>query len=445
MSHSRVKVVRIEEYDSKHIQENLPNSIFDIINKGDKVVLKPNWVKESHQKKISEWEYVITHPSIITAVILKVIEKLGCSGELRVIDGPQFDSSFEKIISYYPVDYWKEIAFSNNIKFEIIDLRDEYYIMEDEVIIKKKKLLGDPRGSVQYNLTNDTSEFFGHRKSKRGYFGAYYDINETNKAHNGNDNLYKVSKSVIDCDVFVNLPKLKTHKKAGITCCLKNLVGINTYRNFLPHHSEGGPSESGDQFPEENLNSRIEGPIMAWVKQNLIQNEAMAKMFKPVKRIGRYLFGDTSEVVRSGNWYGNDTIWRTVIDLNKILLYGETSGTLRDDNWGKTKKYIGIVDGIIGGEGNGPMMPDPVKMGYVICGNNPVAIDAVCAKLMGFNPLKIPSISNSFDINKYPICDFAYHDICLEVKNNSFQIDETPSGMVVPFKPHFGWENYLND
>ena len=27
--------------------------------------------------------------------------------------------------------------------------------------------------------------------------------------------------------LVVNVPKLKVHKKAGITCCLKNLIGIN--------------------------------------------------------------------------------------------------------------------------------------------------------------------------------------------------------------------------
>ena len=32
-----------------------------------------------------------------------------------------------------------------------------------------------------------------------------------------------------------SLPKLKTHKKAGITCALKNLIGINGNKEYLPH------------------------------------------------------------------------------------------------------------------------------------------------------------------------------------------------------------------
>jgi len=41
------------------------------------------------------------------------------------------------------------------------------------------------------------------------------------------------------------------------------------------------------------------------------------------KQAGKIAFGDTEEVVRSGNWFGNDSHWRMCLDLNKLLLYGE--------------------------------------------------------------------------------------------------------------------------
>ena len=40
------------------------------------------------------------------------------------------------------------------------------------------------------------------------------------------------------------MPKLKTHKKCGVTISLKNLVGLNTNKNLLPHHSLGTPSRA---------------------------------------------------------------------------------------------------------------------------------------------------------------------------------------------------------
>jgi len=33
---------------------------------------------------------------------------------------------------------------------------------------------------------------------------------------------------------------LKLHRKAGITCALKNLIGINGNKEYLPHHRLGG-------------------------------------------------------------------------------------------------------------------------------------------------------------------------------------------------------------
>jgi hypothetical protein len=51
--------------------------------------------------------------------------------------------------------------------------------------------------------------------------------------------------------VVINLPKLKTHKKTCITGALKNLVGINGNKEFLPHHRKGGASDGGDCYSAE--------------------------------------------------------------------------------------------------------------------------------------------------------------------------------------------------
>lgn len=54
-------------------------------------------------------------------------------------------------------------------------------------------------------------------------------------------------------DVFINLPKMKVHKKTGVTLSLKNLVGINADKNWLPHYSGGSPRNGGDQFSNINI------------------------------------------------------------------------------------------------------------------------------------------------------------------------------------------------
>jgi uncharacterized protein (DUF362 family) len=56
-----------------------------------------------------------------------------------------------------------------------------------------------------------------------------------------------------------------------------------------------------------------------------------------------------------------------------------------------------VVDGIIAGEG-GEIGSTPVKMGVIIAGNDLIAVDAVCAAIMGFNPMSIGYIKKAHEI-----------------------------------------------
>ena len=51
-----------------------------------------------------------------------------------------------------------------------------------------------------------------------------------------------------------------------------------------------------------------------------------------------------------------------------------------------------IADGIIAMEGNGPLNGTPRALGRAILADDPVAADATCARLMGFDPRKIAHI-----------------------------------------------------
>jgi len=437
---AQVQVARCHGYDEGTIASLLPDRPFLQVKPGDKVVLKPNWVFQSHRYKPQEWEYVITHPAVLGAVLDKVLARLAGRGRVSILDGPMTDASFDKLIARYPVEAWRERARRAGVELEIIDLRDHEWTLKDGVIVERRELPGDPRGKVVVDLPGEHSEFFGHAKSKRGYYGADYNLEETNSAHDGTRNLYSVSRTVMEADVFINLPKLKTHRKAGITCCLKNLVGINTYKNYLPHHSEGGPGEGGDQFPADNVNARLEGPLITFVKQHVLQNRLLARVLAPLKRVALRIFGDSSTTVRSGSWYGNDTLWRTIVDLNKVLMYCDAKGVMRP---GHRRRYIGVVDAIVAGEGDGPLSPDPVPMGYLVCGVNPVAVDTACAALMGFEPRAIRSVQRAFGARYYPLCDFSIADVSLAFGDAAFGVDELPGERVVPFRAQFAWRGHV--
>ena len=443
MSASDVFVFNIPDYNSSEIYDVLPEEVFSLIVPGNTIVLKPNWIRESHISRPEEWEQVITHPVVITAVLKKVLDKLKGQGKISIVDSPETASSFEKILSHYPVSLWKSMTDEAGIALDIIDLREDEWISDANVIIKRKKLPGDPLGSTQVNLLNDASEFFTHSPSKKGYFGADSDISETNMAHDGSNNLYRVSRTVLEADVFINLPKLKTHKKAGITSSLKNLVGINTYKNFLPHNSIGTFEDGGDQFPVKNSKSVIESFLMPFIHRYILVNPVLSRLFSPLMGLGKKIFGDNSKTIRGGSWYGNDTMWRTILDLNKVLFYANPDGTMRKGEWSASKKYITVVDGILAGEGEGPKSPDAVKLGYLFCGTNPVATDAVCANFMGFDPLKIPAISKAFSVNRYSLTDFNYDQIVAKINNENFKPGEIPPKFLKNLRPHHGWTGHI--
>ena len=438
---------RCASYDGRRIDKILSDwePLFrNRIYSGQTVVLKPNWLSHSHKYDENEWEAVITHPAVITSILKKVLQCLEGHGKVIITDAPQTQSSWKKIMARMTPEVWMEMGAKSGVEIELLDLRDDEWTTKGDVIIKREKLVGDPLGSTECDL-NEFSEFVTHSPSKKGYYGADYDLSETNLAHSNGYHRYRVSRSVVSADVFINIPKMKTHKKAGITCSLKNLVGINTYKNWLPHHSEGTPDEGGDQFPRSNIKSKFEGLLFEQFISVLWSHKSFGKWLVPVKGLGRAVFGDTREVIRSGNWYGNDTIWRMILDLNKLLLYADPDGTLRGDKFENRKSYISVVDGIISGEGNGPEAPDAKQTGLLIAGTNPVAVDTVCAKLMGFDWQKIPSIRNSFSISHYPICDFKYEDIV--INSTSPQFNETLTNVsekaLFRFTPHFGWENHI--
>lgn len=438
-----VFVKKVLDYDEEVIFKALETKLFESVKTAKKLVIKPNWVREAHLERPDQWDYVITHPILISAVIRKVLDLMPSGGRISIIDGPEFSSSFEKLISYYPVQQWKERAIEKQICIEIIDLRDEIWEDDGNVVIKRIKNKGDPRGSTQIDLAGELSEFWGHSKSKKGYFGADSDIEETNQAHNGFNNLYRVSRTAIECDVFINLPKLKTHKKAGITCCLKNLVGINTYRNFLPHCSLGIKEEGGDQFSSSGTRQRVEGKLMPVIHQYIRTQTLLSKVFSPFMKLGKCIFGNNKVTIRGGSWFGNDTIWRMILDINKILMYGNPDGTLRSEALQNRKNYIAVVDAILCGEGNGPKIPEPKKLNYLIQGCNPVEVDIVCAELMYFDYKRIPVIKQAFRISNYSLISCDEKDIDVIFEDEIYNIENIPKEKKSLFVASNGWLNNI--
>jgi uncharacterized protein (DUF362 family) len=411
----------------------------DFVRPGDNVVLKPNWVKEHDERHPgpNHWEHVITHPSVIEGVIAWVAPRLQGSGSILVCDAPQTDSSFAKLREYCQLD--EMIARCRGmfpgLRIELLDLRPEEWHAVDGVTVSKQALPGDPKGSTHVKLNAD-SEFVKFHGLGQLY-GASYNMAETNERHRDTTHEYMLCRTPMEADVLINIPKLKCHKKVGLTCALKNMVGINSNKNWLPHHTEGTPEQGGDQFPKATMKAKLEHSLMGRIKRALFGNHLLSQLFVPVKKLGRFIFGDTQKVVRSGNWHGNDTCWRMVVDLNKCLFYFDGSGAMRT----KPLRYLAVVDGIICGEGNGPMAPDPKPCGIIVVGTNPLAVDSVCCALMSFDWTKLRMLVGAFAVKAKRIATFT-HDEIRVVSNEASKakpLGEYRKEDGFAFKPHFGW------
>jgi uncharacterized protein (DUF362 family) len=419
------------------------NPLSGLIRPGETVLLKPNLIKESHPRDPEGWQYVITHGAVIRAAAEYVFRALEGTGRVIVADAPQTDSSFSAIRDLLGLDLLERHYRRRNLDFSLIDLRKEEWTSREGVVVSRRKLQGDPAGYIAYDL-GPASEFRHHDGAGR-YYGADYATGEVNRHHSDGRHEYLVAGSVIKADVVFSLPKLKTHKKAGITVALKNLIGINGDKNWLPHHTERDPeSGGGDERPEADRSARIESALVGRVRKLTLAAPRVGPwIHRGAKRMGRRVFGDSEDVIRNGNWWGNDTVWRTCLDLNKILLYGNPDGTMREPGKRNRKRHYVLVDGIVAGQGRGPMNPDPFPAGLMVFGIHPPDVDAACAVLMGFDPERIPIIREAYRCESYPLVDWSWRDVPLASNRPEWNAALAGIESTFRFEPHFGWKGHI--
>jgi uncharacterized protein (DUF362 family) len=420
------------------------NPLGELIHPGETVLLKPNLVKETHPRDADGWLYTLTNGSVVRAVADYVWRALDGRGKMILADAPQTDTSWERVVHILGLDTIRDFYQDRGVDFELVDLRQEEWENRGGVIVARRPLAGDPYGYVDFDLAQK-SEFVGHGGAGH-YYGADYDSAEVNYHHSGGRHQYRVAGSAILCDAVFSLPKLKTHKKAGITVSLKNLVGVNGDKNWLPHHTEGNPEQGGDEHPNPSASHRFERAAAARFRDFALHTPGIGPwVLRRARRVGTRVFGDTEDVIRSGNWWGNDTAWRMCLDLNKIILYGDGEGILRTGGSAALRRHLVLVDGVVAGEGRGPMNPDPVHAGIVAFGLHPASTDAACAYLIGFDPDRIPIVRQAFCCRELPLAGWDWREVKVVSNQPSWNgpITDIPDSETFHFRPHFGWAGHI--
>lgn len=405
----------------------------DIIKPGSSVLLKPNWVFHYNQSN-KGIESLVTHSNFIEVVFKEVLR---CNpGKVIIGDAPIQGCNFDKLIKKEWVDKLRSYS---PVEFEIKDFRrtaihnehgDLSHGVEENRFARSNYIL--------FDMGSD-SVLEPISKTKGQFRVTMYDPRKLDETHRSGKHQYLLEKTPFEVDVILNLPKLKTHQKAGITGSLKNLVGINGNKDYLPHHRIGGSKSKGDCYKGNPLDKKIIEILIDNANKRI--NQPSYKYFAiPAKYLLyiRKIFGFNSEI--TGGWYGNDTIWRTVLDLNSLLLYGTRDGIIHKTQ--QRKVYI-ITDAVIAGERNGPLNVDPVSLGVITYGESSAFVDLVNTFLMRFDWKKIPMIREAFNDLPLPLALRPPDDCIVNVNGCPTELNKLSYEIGHKFVPAPGWIDHI--
>lgn len=411
------------------------NPLGEYIKPGDTVVIKPNMVK--HCESLLKYECTLTHPSVVRVVIDYCI--IAKAGKIVVGDAPiqgaEMDSIKEEYFYNNLIDYYKE----KGIAIEFVDFRDLIVKTINGLIITKKEKNPTSREYITVRMGKESKHY---KDSFRGKYETCGYINEEiNTFHREERHDYVIAREILEADCIINLPKPKTHRFAGITGAQKNFVGSCSDKESLPHFKAGSSCIGGD---ETNSNS-ILSKLIAYCYRKYLWN------CKKEKKLKAYIYGFLHRLLYRikgnkfyvhGAWYGNDTIWRTIIDLNKIMLYADKEGKLIWDM--PQRKILTIGDMIIAGEKEGPLEPSAKPLGMVMIAGNAAIFDYVFCKITGFDEKLIPTVYHSVRNTKISIENWEKIKLNSNVKEfNQIELKDADFKGKFNFKPHPFWKEIL--
>lgn len=436
-------------YDADNFGTASWNPLRWLVEPGMTVVLKPNFVRSRHFAKKDPYS-MITHPSVLRAIADYVWIALNGRGKIIVADAPQYDGNWAELLELTKLDEVQ--SFFNSRRegaFDILDLRD-YWSRGKHFPSMRIPLEGDPNGKVTVNL-GKLSAVKDVTDPKRLY-GAVYHRQELIKNHSGDRHIYDLSGTVMKADVVISVPKLKTHKKVGVTMNIKGLVGISTNKNLIVHYSLGTKENGGDQYPLNHFTKMEERLIRT---ERWMYDFFLAKRSVPLEYIHRSIYWLHGKLIKPlgigvkkekrlldvGNWYGNDSAWRMCVDLIKLILFADKAGSVHKT---QQRRLFSVIDGIIGGENKGPLEPDPNSSGVLLASENFLAADIVGTRLMGFDPLKIKTFSY---LMKEGSWDYGVRDLSdIEVLSSDEKVRNCLDDNLERFydyRPYPGWIGHI--
>lgn len=402
------------------------NPIGDLVEPGARIVIKPNWVLHANEG-MGGPDCLYTHPSVLRPIIDYALKAKPAS--LIIGDAPVQVCDFDALMAQGFQQLFTYVR-STGAHISIKDFRRTISMRKPGAL----KVQTELQPLDQYALvdlgTNSLLEPIA--ADYRKFRVTMYNPDLLPENHQPGRHRYLVAKDILAADLVINVPKLKTHMKAGVTLALKNLVGINGSKEFLPHHRKGAANRGGDNYEKFTVPKWLLENLLDWFNRHHLDKPGFYG--KGTRLAFRLQWLDKVRglpINVEGGWHGNDTVWRMCLDLNKILLYADANGKLQER---PQRVTLHLTDGIIAGDGEGPLRVDAVPLGAIIGSLNPAAHDWITTRLMGFDPAAVPITAHAFDDAKHPIATFAPEEI------EAMNLKPAP----VKFNPASGWRTVLS-
>ena len=234
---------------------------------------------------------------------------------------------------------------------------------------------------------------FGYLDLKKEYSNLeFVDLNRdifetvTLKDKAGNSHPFRIAQTILRSDLRISVTPPKTHDTVGVTLAIKNMLVGSLIR------SARISSLSIFWKPFHWLTKWLPGSI-----RNLFSFENLTRLF------GTRLIG--SDKVK---------LHRGYLNLNLFLF--QLAALI--------PPHLAVIDGFEGMEGDGPVHGDPVSLDWALAGKNPLLVDRVATRLMGFNPEDIGYLTFLNEARS-----------AMPKEKISFAGD-SPQGLGRPFKPH---------
>jgi uncharacterized protein (DUF362 family) len=135
------------------------------------------------------------------------------------------------------------------------------------------------------------------------------------------------------------------------------------------------------------------------------------------------------------------------LDLNRCLYYSDAEGP-HFEAPAPVRQVLSVIDGIVAGEGEGPLAPGDRPLGVILASLDPVALDLAAIQLMGFDAGLVPKVRTAIEdptlrvtAVRHPAAECVAVVSPEDGTSRERSLAELEGGE--PFLAHSGWRGHL--